>query len=227
MSHLCTDIIEIMAQDIIISTALPYYVDYHLLCREISTEYVINEIHNRIGEQALDDNIIKFIESNIRSYQSIPKIKPRSTVITDFKFVSNYRKPELVEYYTPRFEDFFDRKVLLDTSGRVTSEEKVLELCAKRKAETNSKNPDAAEVQETTIAGTPANSSVSKNALQADCNCLLRYAKKCSKGRMIIRGLKSVSNLAEKKKILIARLHDAGYSWKGEVPNDQEVFVDE
>lgn len=226
MSHLSTDIIEIMAQDIIISTPLSYHVDHHLHCREISTEYVIDEIHNRIGNQTLDDNIIKFIESNIRSYQSVHKIKPRSAVITDFKFVSNCRKPELVKYYAPQFEDFLDRKVLLDTSGRVTSEEKVLELCSKRKVETNSSNPSTPEAQETTSAGKPAKSSVSKNSLQADCNSLLRYAKKCSKGRMIIRGLKSVSNLAEKKKILIARLHDAGYSWKGEVPNDQEVFAD-
>ena len=76
MSHLSTDIIEIMAQDIIMSTPLSYHVDHHLHCREISTEYVIDEIHNRIGNQTLDDNIIKFIESNIRSYQSVHKIKP-------------------------------------------------------------------------------------------------------------------------------------------------------
>ena len=168
--------------------------------------------------------ILQIIASNIKKLHSIQKSKPHITVFDDDTFQFQFRKPEVIKYYTPRFEDFEDESIELDTMGRITSEEKVLELSTKRRFDSEGNlEEEPVEDDQLSEVSDDDDLSESKDSLQADVQSLVNFAKKRPKAKNFLRGLQNIKSLAERKKVLIARLHDAGYSWKGEVPNDQNV----
>lgn len=168
--------------------------------------------------------ILQIIASNIKKLHSIQKSKPHITVFDDDTFQFQFRKPEVIKYYAPRFEDFEDESIELDTMGRITSEEKVLELSTKRRFDSEGNlEEEPVEDDQLSEVSDDDDLSESKDSLQADVQSLVNFAKKRPKAKNFLRGLQNIKSLAERKKVLIARLHDAGYSWKGEVPNDQNV----
>ena len=197
---------------------------FAFIVRENDAKTITEEISKQIGAENMTPAILQIIASNIKKLNSIQKSKPHVTVFDEDTFQFQFRKPEVVKYYTPRFEDFEDESIELDTMGRITSEEKVLELSTKRRRESEG-NLEEEPVEDDQLSEVSDNDdlSKSKDALQADVQSLVNFAKKRPKAKSLLRGLQNIKSLAEKKKVLIARLHDAGYSWKGDIPNGQNV----
>lgn len=194
------------------------------MVRENDAKTIAAEISKQIGPENMTPAILQIIASNMKKLHSLQKSKPHITVFDDDTFQFHFRKPEVVKYYAPRFEDFQDESLELDTMGRITSEEKVLELSAKKRHESEGNiEEEPAEDDQVSEVSDDGDSSEAKDNLQADVQSLINFAKKRPKAKNFLRGLKNIKSLSEKKKVLIARLHDAGYSWKGEVPNGQNV----
>ena len=198
-----------------------------IMVRENDAKTIAAEISKQIGEENMTPDILEIIASNLKKVHSMQKSKPHITVFDDDTFLLQFRKPEVIKYYVPRFEDFTDESIELDTMGRITSEEKVLELSTKKRRESEGNiEEDSVQGDQPSEMSGDDDSTEAKENLQADVQCLVNFAKKRPRAKNFLRGLKNIKSLAEKKRVLIARLHDAGYSWKGEVPNSQDVRIE-